>query len=152
KIYPHYRPLGTVTGRISCQKPNIQQLPTKGPYRRCIAAPAGWRWVSLDLSQIELNLAAHLAGDRELLQLLHDGDVYAQAAAALFDVPPDQQHELVKGDPRREFGKVVMLGAVYGLQFCGFYQRARARELSWSESEARRRWDALRGRFPVLFG
>src|SRR5262249_36522354 len=123
RIYPRYNPLGAVTGRIISSGPNVQQLPKAGPYRRYVVPAAGWVWGSLDLSQTELTLAAHRARDAELLALLADEqDVYAQAAAALFDVPVEDQPALVKGDPRREFGKMVLLGNLYGQQFSGFYR------------------------------
>lgn len=67
-IHPSFKLNGTVTGRPSCEHPNLQQVPRDERVRSLITAPAGWVLIDADLSQIELRIAAELANERELLR------------------------------------------------------------------------------------
>lgn len=64
---------GTVTGRLSCNSPNLQQIPRDPAIRQLITAPPGWVLVEADLSQIELRIAAELSGDVELIHCFTSG-------------------------------------------------------------------------------
>jgi DNA polymerase I-like protein with 3'-5' exonuclease and polymerase domains len=66
RVYPSWRQVGTASGRMSCSKPNVQQLP-RGEVRRCIVAPEGRVLVNADYSQIELRIAAKVSGGKALL-------------------------------------------------------------------------------------
>lgn len=68
-IHPSFKLNGTVTGRPSCEHPNLQQVPRDKRVRSLIAAPPGWVLIDADLSQIELRIAAELANERELLRV-----------------------------------------------------------------------------------
>ncbi len=67
-IHPSFKLNGTVTGRPSCEHPNLQQVPRDKRVRSLITAPPGWVLIDADLSQIELRIAAELANERELLR------------------------------------------------------------------------------------
>jgi uracil-DNA glycosylase family 4 len=58
---------GTVTGRLSSEHPNLQQVPRDERIRTLLTAPPGWTLVECDLSQIELRIAAELANERRML-------------------------------------------------------------------------------------
>ena len=64
--------LGADTGRMSCVRPNLQQVPREGGFRACITADPGYRLISVDFAGVELRVAAALSGDRNLLEILSD--------------------------------------------------------------------------------
>src|SRR5690606_15878678 len=67
RLHPNFKLHGTVTGRLSCEHPNLQQVPRDVRIRSLIGAPPGWWLLEADLSQIELRIAAELSGDRGLV-------------------------------------------------------------------------------------
>lgn len=68
KLHPSFKLHGTVTGRLSCEHPNLQQVPRDERIRSLITAPPGWTLIEADLSQIELRIAAELAQERNMLE------------------------------------------------------------------------------------
>lgn len=76
-LHPSFKLHGTVTGRLSCENPNLQQVPRDERIRSLIGAPDGWTLVECDLSQIELRIAAELANERRMIHaFLNDIDVH----------------------------------------------------------------------------
>lgn len=73
RLHPSFKLHGTVTGRLSCENPNLQQVPRDPRIRSLITAPEGWTLIEADLSQIELRITAELSGDRELSRVFHEG-------------------------------------------------------------------------------
>src|SRR4051794_25862730 len=73
RIHPVFKLHGTVTGRLSCEHPNLQQVPRDPRIRSLITAPKGWTLMEMDLSQIELRIAAELADEHNMLQTFHTG-------------------------------------------------------------------------------
>jgi uracil-DNA glycosylase family 4 len=67
-LHPSFKIHGTVTGRLSCEHPNLQQVPRDPRIRTLITAPEGWTLVECDLSQIELRIAAELANERHMIE------------------------------------------------------------------------------------
>ena len=67
RLHPSFKLHGTVTGRLSCEHPNLQQVPRDPRIRSLITAPEGWVLLEVDLSQIELRIAAELANETNLL-------------------------------------------------------------------------------------
>jgi P4 family phage/plasmid primase-like protien len=77
--------LGTDTGRMSCVRPNLQQLPRVGGVRACITADPGYLIISADFSGVELRVAAALSGDTRLQQMIADGaDLHGLIAAQVW--------------------------------------------------------------------
>lgn len=72
-LHPSFKLHGTVTGRLSCEHPNLQQVPRDPRIRSLITAPLGWTLIECDLSQIELRIAAALAEERNMLQAFLTG-------------------------------------------------------------------------------
>ncbi len=106
---------GTVTGRMGCQNPNLQNIPIKTDLgrriRRAFSAPKGRVLVALDYSQIELRIAAGLSGDAKLVEVFKSGgDVHTAVAAEVFDVPKNT----VDYEMRRR-AKVINFGILYGM-------------------------------------
>lgn len=67
-LHPSFKLHGTVTGRLSCEHPNLQQVPRDPRIRQLVSAMPGWTLLECDLSQIELRIAAELAGERHMLE------------------------------------------------------------------------------------
>ena len=77
--------LGADTGRMSCVRPNLQQVPREGGYRACITADPGHLLISADFASVELRVAAALSQDPNLLEMLAQGvDLHWQAARQVF--------------------------------------------------------------------
>lgn len=73
RLHPSFKLHGTVTGRLSCENPNLQQVPRDPRIRSLLIAPPGWEFVEADLSQIELRILAELSGDPEMMRCFLTG-------------------------------------------------------------------------------
>lgn len=105
----------TATGRLSCQNPNLQNIPIRTPegsaIRSCFKPQhKNWSFVGGDYSQIELRILAHFSKDPELLHAFHSGqDIHAHTASLVFNVP------LREVTPEmRSQAKTVNFGILYG--------------------------------------
>ena len=79
-----YMQLGAETGRMTCIKPNLQQVPRDEQFRAAVVAPEGWVLIDADFSQMELRLAAVVAQDKNMMQAFIDGkDLHTATADAL---------------------------------------------------------------------
>ncbi|MFM2240199.1 MAG: polymerase, partial [Pseudomonadota bacterium] len=119
RVHTHYAQAVAVTGRLSSNDPNLQNIPIRTPegrrVREAFIAPAGWRIASADYSQIELRIMAHLSEDEALLRAFHDGlDVHRATAAEVFGLRPDE----VSSEQRR-YAKVINFGLIYGMSAFG---------------------------------
>lgn len=120
------------TGRLSCQNPNLQNIPVRTPLGREIRRAFkpeldGWSYLSADYSQIELRLLAHLSEDPNLLHAFqNDEDIHSFTAALIFD---KKVVDVTKEERSR--AKTVNFGIIYGQQAYGL-----AKELGISVHEA----------------
>lgn len=119
RVHTHYAQAVAVTGRLSSNDPNLQNIPVRTPegrrVREAFVAPAGSVIASADYSQIELRIMAHLSGDEALLRAFTDGlDVHKATAAEVFSVALDQ----VSSEQRR-YAKVINFGLIYGMSSFG---------------------------------
>lgn len=73
KLHPSFKLHGTVTGRLSCENPNLQQVPRDPLIRSLIISEPDWELLEVDLSQVELRIAAELANEKLMLQAFRDG-------------------------------------------------------------------------------
>ena len=73
RLHPVFKLHGTVTGRLSCEHPNLQQVPRDPRIRSLITAAPGFVLIEMDLSQIELRIAAELADEHNLLRVFNEG-------------------------------------------------------------------------------
>ena len=95
RVHTSYSIAGAVTGRLSSTDPNLQNIPVRTEdgrrIREAFVAEDGNILVSLDYSQIELRILAHIAQIDALKQAFHDGlDIHAMTASEMFDVPLDE--------------------------------------------------------------
>lgn len=93
RIHPDYRQIGADTGRMSCTKPNWQQVPSKGDgarLRENVIASPGHVLISADLSNFELRTLADLSGDEKMLEMFARGeDLHSYTAKLMFKLPMD---------------------------------------------------------------
>lgn len=119
RVHTHYAQAVAVTGRLSSNEPNLQNIPVRTPegrrIREAFVAPPGRVIASADYSQIELRIMAHISGDQSLLHAFQHGlDVHRATAAEVFGVPVDQ----VSNEQRR-YAKVINFGLIYGMSSFG---------------------------------
>ena len=119
RVHTHYAQAVAVTGRLSSNEPNLQNIPVRTPegrrIREAFIAPPGRVIASCDYSQIELRIMAHLSGDEALLRAFRDGlDVHRATASEVFGVPVGQ----VTSEQRR-YAKVINFGLIYGMSSYG---------------------------------
>ncbi|MCP4520070.1 MAG: DNA polymerase I, partial [Delftia sp.] len=115
RIHTSFNQAGTVTGRLSSSKPNLQNIPMRTAQgrkvRRAFVADDGWRLVAADYSQVELRVLAHLCQDPALIEAFHQGlDIHATTAAAVYGVDFD-----AVSPEQRSFAKRVNFGLLYGM-------------------------------------
>ena len=135
----------TATGRLSSSEPNLQNIPIRTTIgrelRRAFVARPGWQLLSIDYSQIELRILAHVSDDPELMRAFRNHeDVHAHTAASLFNVSVDS----VTGEMRRR-AKTINFGLMYGMGTFGL-----ATELGISRTEAEAYMDQYFLRFPKV--
>ena len=119
RVHTHYAQAVAVTGRLSSNDPNLQNIPVKTAegrrVREAFVAPKGSMIASADYSQIELRIMAHISEDAALLLAFTDGvDVHRATAAEVFGVAVDQ----VSSEQRR-YAKVINFGLIYGMSSFG---------------------------------
>ncbi len=119
RVHTHYAQAVAVTGRLSSNDPNLQNIPVKTAegrrVREAFVAPAGSVIASADYSQIELRIMAHISQDEALLRAFTEGiDVHKATAAEVFGVAVDQ----VSSEQRR-YAKVINFGLIYGMSSFG---------------------------------
>ncbi|RJP30415.1 MAG: DNA polymerase I [Candidatus Omnitrophota bacterium] len=123
RVHTTYNQAVANTGRLSSSDPNLQNIPIRTDLgrrvRRAFVAEEGSLLVSLDYSQIELRILAHISQDPGLLQAFSAGeDIHRRTAAEIFDVKPDE----VNADMRRK-AKEINFGLNYGMSPYGLARR-----------------------------
>jgi len=122
RMHPNFKLHGTVTGRISCSDPNLQQVPRDKAIRTLIGAPPGYKFLECDYSQVELRIAAMISGDKTMLEIFNDpnGDIHRSTAAVVTGKDPKD----VTKDERKK-AKAVNFGFLYGMSAKKFMEYAR---------------------------
>lgn len=148
RIHPSFHQTGTVTGRLSCSDPNLQNIPIRTPMgakirRAFVPGMADGVLIKADYSQIELRVLAHLSGDAALVQAFQlDQDIHASVAAQLAGIPIEK----VTKDQRSR-AKTVNFGIVYGQSAFGL-----ARQTGMSLGDAKTFIDRYFERYPQIRG
>jgi uracil-DNA glycosylase family 4 len=121
KIHPQYKLYGTVTGRLSCVEPNLQQVPREPFVRSVLGASPGNVWVEADYSQAELRIAAMLAHETRMLRMFQAGeDIHLNTAA---ETSGKSKDSITKEE--RKKAKAVNFGFLYGMMPKKFVTYAR---------------------------
>lgn len=132
RVHTSYSQIGAVTGRLSSSNPNLQNIPIRTEEGRRVRngfiAAKGNVLLSVDYSQIELRIVAHMAKDQGMLAAFHAGqDIHATTAAAIYNTPLDK----VTKEMRRH-AKAINFGLIYGMSAFGL---TRSTDLTLAEAE-----------------
>ena len=145
RVHTSYQIAGAATGRLASIDPNLQNIPVRTDegrrIREAFVAEAGNVLLSLDYSQIELRLLAHIADIAALKAAFQDGlDIHAMTASEMFGVP-------IEGMPAgvRRQAKAINFGVIYGISAFGL-----ANNLRIPREDAKRFIDTYFERFPGI--
>jgi len=132
RVHTSFNQTGSVTGRLASSNPNLQNIPTRTPLghrvRKGFIASPGNVLLSVDYSQIELRIVAHMANDKAMLGTFKaNKDIHATTASAIYNVPLDD----VTKEQRRQ-AKAINFGLIYGMSAFGL---SRATDLTLAEAE-----------------
>lgn len=145
RVHTSYSIAGANTGRLASTDPNLQNIPVRSEegrrIREAFIADEGKVLVSLDYSQIELRILAHVAKIYALKQAFKDGvDIHAQTASEMFDVPLEDMTPDIRSQ-----AKAINFGVIYGISGFGL-----ARNLRIPRKEAQGFIDRYFERFPGI--
>lgn len=145
RVHTSYVQSGANTGRLASTDPNLQNIPVRTEegrrIREAFVAEDGKVLVSLDYSQIELRILAHMADIEALKEAFHEGqDIHAATASEMFNVPLDEMTPEV-----RRQAKAINFGVIYGISGFGL-----ARNLRIPREEAQGFIDRYFERFPGI--
>ncbi len=161
KVRPHFNDIGTRTGRLSCSKPNLQQLPNKlkeydFSVRECFIVPEGKRMITCDYSGQEIAVMAQVSKDPALVESIIKGqDTHLKIAnqfyelglkeEELFKTHPNYNENKAKFKKQRNQAKTITFGLCYGKGAYGF-----AKDFEISEEEAQQIVDKYFESMPKL--
>jgi DNA polymerase-1 len=145
RVHTSFAMAATSTGRLSSNDPNLQNIPVRTEegrkIRRAFIAEKGHKLLSVDYSQIELRLAAHMADVTALKEAFRDGvDIHAMTASQVFNVPVEGMDPMV-----RRKAKAINFGIIYGISGFGL-----AQQLGIAQGEARAYIDAYFAKYPGI--
>ena len=143
RVHTSYGQAVAVTGRLSSNDPNLQNIPIRTAegrrIRSAFIAPPGHVLMSADYSQIELRIMAHLSSDARLLEAFARGeDIHRATAAEVFGVTP-----LEVGPDQRRAAKAINFGLIYGMSAFGL-----AKQINVDRSAAQAYMDRYFARYP----
>ena len=148
RVHTSYNLFGTTTGRLSSEKPNLQNIPNKTDMgqriREFFIADSKHVFVIADYSQIELRVLAHLSNDKSMIDMLQnrESDIHSETASKIFQT----NIESVTKDMRRK-AKEVNFGLIYGMESFGL-----SKSLNISKKEAEELIEAYFSQFPKIKG
>ncbi len=144
KIHTQFSQTQVATGRLSSLEPNLQNVPAEGiglGVRKAFIPGEGKLFLSVDYSQIELRILAHLSQDEKLKEaFLHGADIHAQTAAGLFGIPIDKVDK-----HQRSIGKRINFSILYGLTPYGL-----SKDLDISLKDAKKYIEAYFQHYPKV--
>jgi len=143
RIHTSYHQAVAATGRLSSSDPNLQNIPIRTAegrrIREAFIAEPGSALLSVDYSQIELRLMAHLSADPRLREAFAKGlDIHQATAAEVFGLPLEQVHS-----EQRRAAKAINFGLIYGISAFGL-----ARQLGIGRAEAQSYMETFFARYP----
>ena len=110
RIHPSFNLTNVVSGRTSCNNPNLQQVPRTKDIRGLFSGAPGMILFEADYSQLELRIAAHYANDKTMLRIYHEnGDIHTETAKLFTNGREPTKEERGKA-------KAVNFGFLYGMQ------------------------------------
>jgi DNA polymerase I-like protein with 3'-5' exonuclease and polymerase domains len=150
RVHASYNVAGAKSGRWTCSKPNLQQIPgdrLAAGFRSIFTASPGRILIGADYSQMEMRAAAEISGDEGLQQIYADGlDLHAITASLIAGVEPEDVTPA-----QRSGAKPVNFGSIYGMGAAGLAATAwNSYRINMTVAEAQRALDAFFREFPRL--
>jgi DNA polymerase I len=132
RVHSSFSQTGSVTGRLASSDPNLQNIPTRTDLGRRVrqgfVSGPDQLLLSVDYSQIELRIVAHMSGDEAMLAAFRaEEDIHAATAAAILNLPLEQVNK-----EQRRHAKAINFGLIYGMSAFGL---SRSTDLTLAESE-----------------
>jgi DNA polymerase I len=132
RVHTSYNQTGSVTGRLASSEPNLQNIPIRTEIgrrvRKAFIADPEYVLLSVDYSQVELRIVAHISEDKAMLAAFRASqDIHAATAAAIYSIPL----EAVSKEQRRH-AKAINFGLIYGMSPFGL---TRTTDLTLAEAE-----------------
>ncbi len=146
RIHTNFNQFITATGRLSSSNPNLQNIPIKSSVgkkiRETFIAEEGNALLSLDYSQIEIRILAHLSQDKVVLDAFNNKeDVHLRTASEIFDTPLPQVTK-----EQRTYAKTINFGLLYGMG-----ARKLSQTLAISQKEAKEYLDKYYSRYAGIY-
>ncbi|MBU6414913.1 DNA polymerase I, partial [Patescibacteria group bacterium] len=115
RLHTTFNQVGTSTGRLASENPNLQNIPIRSELgreiRSAFVAEKGWKFLGFDYSQLELRIAASLSGDKKMIQAFQDGvDIHRLTASEINNMPIEQVTPEL-----RQRAKTFNFGILYGM-------------------------------------
>lgn len=135
RIHPSFNLTNVISGRTSCQNPNLQQVPRTKDVRALFTAPEGKVFFEADYSQLELRIAAHYAKEPTMLKIYREGgDIHTETARVMTGGREPTKDE-------RSKAKAVNFGFLYGMmakKFVEYAYNSYGQTFTQAEAEAYR--------------
>jgi DNA polymerase I-like protein with 3'-5' exonuclease and polymerase domains len=145
RVHAGWKQIGADSGRMACASPSLQNLPRDLRYRCCFRAPAGRVLVKADYSQVELRIAAKIAGEKAMLDAYTRGeDLHTQTARKVLGIEEVTKHH-------RQLAKALNFGLLYGMGVNGLRMYAQSQYgVALTQEEARDYRQAFFTAYPGL--
>jgi DNA polymerase I-like protein with 3'-5' exonuclease and polymerase domains len=140
--------MGTATGRLSANEPNLQQVPKEKTFRSLFIAEPGYKLICADFSQVELRVAAELSREERMIQAYRDGrDLHTETASSIARVAIEDVTKAM-----RTSAKIANFGLLYGAGAATFQRQALAQYgILYSMKECKEIVEGFRLAYPRLY-
>lgn len=148
RIHCRYMQMGTATGRLSANEPNLQQVPRAKEFRSLFICEPGYKLICADFSQIELRVAAELSREERMIQAYVDGrDLHTETASSIAKVALEDVTKAM-----RTSAKIANFGLLFGAGAATFQRQALAQYgILYTMSECRAIVEGFRTAYPRLY-
>jgi DNA polymerase I-like protein with 3'-5' exonuclease and polymerase domains len=148
RIHCRYMQMGTATGRLSANEPNLQQVPKEKTFRSLFIAEPGYKLICADFSQVELRVAAELSREERMIQAYRDGrDLHTETASSIARVAIQDVTKAM-----RTSAKIANFGLLYGAGAATFQRQALAQYgILYSMKECKEIVEGFRLAYPRLY-
>jgi DNA polymerase-1 len=137
RVYPEFKQIGAVTGRMASMNPNVQNIPRN--LRSIFKAEEGNVFVIADFSQIELRIASEYVGEEKMLHAFRQGKDLHRYTASIFLGKPEA--DITKEE--RQLAKAVNFGLIYGISAKGLVEYAKTYGIDLSLESAQKIRDSF---------
>lgn len=137
RVYPEFKQIGAITGRMASMNPNVQNIPRN--LRSIFKAEEGNVFVIADFSQIELRIASEYVGEEKMLHAFRQGKDLHRYTASIFLGKPEE--DITKEE--RQLAKAVNFGLIYGISAKGLVEYAKTYGIDLSLESAQKIRDSF---------